>query len=105
MSKLAVGTMVTQAPQVIVTTDSAIGGGPRFSTVSLVWDGVDRPTTTAWSCPNKLVARLVAALRDPSFRAIPSPVVAVDVNGATYVSHGAAFRGRAMSADLAKLGF
>lgn len=82
-----------------VTESSATG----FVNVSPVWEGVDRPEAMSWSVQKKLVDRLVRALLAGAV--CTHPRVCKDFAGKTYVDHGVTVRGRAMNADLKRLGF
>lgn len=74
-------------------------------TVWPIWSNVDRPHGTGMSCAKdkRLVARYSAAVM--AGKVFPSARVAVDVNGKSYVDAACQVRGRALNADLAKLGF
>lgn len=76
---------------------------PGFVTVTPVWSGVDRPEASGWSVPVKLAQRLQCAIL--AGVVCTHPKVCTDINGKTFVDHGVTVRGRAMSADLKRLGF
>lgn len=73
-------------------------------TVAPIWAGVDRSDVGGWQVANmRLARRLEAAIL--AGVVCTDPQVCTDVNGKTYVSSSSRVRGRAMNADLKRLGF
>lgn len=77
-------------------------------TVGVVWTGVnvDRPTTYGFGLPGRdkaLAARLMRAINAQVV--FTDPVLALDVNGKTYIKASCHVMGRHMEADLQRLGF
>lgn len=70
-----------------------------------VWQGVDRPITTGYSCGTneQLADRLADAILCGA--ALTSPEVVTDCNGQTYVSAEFQIRMRYAGSELAKLGY
>lgn len=68
------------------------------------WSGVDRPSSSQWSCgTNKALAeRLKAAILAGVI--IEDAIIKTDIYGKTYASYGFAVRMRCLNADLKRLG-
>lgn len=72
--------------------------------VSPVWSGVDRPTSSGWAVKDmKTARRLERAIR--AGVAYSKTEVRTDVDGNTYVSAKSVLSGRTMNADLKRVGF
>lgn len=73
-------------------------------TVTPEWTGVDRPTTHSWTVLDRALAdRLAAAVLAGAVYV--NPVIATDVNGATYVQARSLVMGKYANADLRALGY
>lgn len=75
----------------------------NFASVTPVWSGVDRPESSGWSVPKKLVDRFVTAIKAGVI--FDRVAVQTDVNGKTYVATGCRVLLRHLNADLKKIGF
>ncbi len=73
--------------------------------VTPVWSGVDRPDSASWSTGKNraLAGRLAQAMK--AGVVFENPSIMTDVNGKTFVSALSLVRGRALNADLRRLGF
>lgn len=77
-------------------------------TVWTIWKGVDRPKTSGITVPDTVAGRKLAARLKLAIEAGATginPTVQTDTRGQTYVQAETTVRGRALSADLKRLGF
>ena len=97
----------------ITTEEREIGCGPgnmdrklvTVYEVTPVWKGVDRKSSSSYSCSNKpqLAKRLKAAMENGDAFAYIN--VVKDINGCSYVSASMKIMMRSANADLKKLGY
>lgn len=90
---------MTYQPTAVVTECD----DPAYRVVTVRYEGVDRPETCGIVCRVAHVPRLVRAIEDGA--AFTNPRLAVDIHGQTYVQSTLQVRGKALNADLRRLGY